>query len=187
MLIGLVTEYYTSHRYSPVRQVAHAAETGAATNIIYGLALGYQSSMFPVIFIAITVYIGYHFAGMYGIAIASLGMLGTIAVSLTMDAFGPVADNAGGIAQMAGLGPEVRKRTDALDSAGNTTAAIGKGFAIGSAAPTALALFSAFLVRSGVTVLDLLQPVVIASLFIGGLSPFIFSAITMKSVGKAAL
>jgi K(+)-stimulated pyrophosphate-energized sodium pump len=187
MLIGLVTEYYTSNRYSPVRQVARASETGAATNVIYGLSLGYQSSMLPVILIAITVYVGYHFAGMYGIAIASLGMLGTIAVSLTMDAFGPVADNAGGIAQMGDLGADVRKRTDALDSAGNTTAAIGKGFAIGSAALTALALFSAFLVRSGVSVLDLLEPTVIAALFIGGLSPFIFSAITMKSVGKAAL
>ncbi|MCH8884449.1 MAG: V-type H(+)-translocating pyrophosphatase, partial [SAR324 cluster bacterium] len=187
MLIGLVTEYYTSHRFSPVRQVARAAETGAATNIIYGIALGYQSSLFPILFIATTIYIGYHFAGMYGIAIASLGMLGTIAISLTMDAFGPVADNAGGIAQMGGLGDDVRRRTDALDSAGNTTAAIGKGFAIGSAALTALALFSAFLVRSGVHSIDLLEPIVISFLFVGGLTPFIFSAITMKSVGKAAL
>ncbi|MCZ6748655.1 MAG: V-type H(+)-translocating pyrophosphatase [SAR324 cluster bacterium] len=187
MLIGLVTEYYTSHRFSPVRQVARASETGAATNIIYGIALGYQSSLFPILFIATTIYIGYHFAGMYGIAIASLGMLGTIAISLTMDAFGPVADNAGGIAQMGGLGDDVRRRTDALDSAGNTTAAIGKGFAIGSAALTALALFSAFLVRSGVHSIDLLEPIVISFLFVGGLTPFIFSAITMKSVGKAAL
>ena len=187
MMIGLVTEYYTSNRFSPVREVARASETGAATNIIYGLSLGYQSALLPVIFIAVTVYLGYHFAGMYGIAIASLGMLGTIAVSLTMDAYGPVSDNAGGIAEMAGLGPEVRKRTDALDAAGNTTAAIGKGFAIGSAVLTALALFSAFLVRSGVDTLDLLKPVVIAALFVGALWPFIFSAITMKSVGKAAL
>ena len=187
MLIGLVTEYYTSYRWSPVREVARASETGAATNIIYGIALGHQSALLPIIFIAATVYIGYTFAGMYGIAIAALGMLGTIAIALTMDAFGPVADNAGGIAQMAGMGPEVRRRTDALDSAGNTTAAIGKGFAIGSAALTALALFSAFLVRSGVDTLDLLQPIVLASLFVGGLTPFIFSAITMKAVGKAAL
>jgi K(+)-stimulated pyrophosphate-energized sodium pump len=187
MLIGLVTEYFTSNRFSPVRQVARASETGAATNIIYGLALGYQSAMLPVLFIAVTVFLGYYLAGMYGIAIASLGMLGTIAVSLTMDAYGPVSDNAGGIAEMSALGPDVRKRTDALDAAGNTTAAIGKGFAIGSAVLTALALFSAFLVRSGVDSLDLLKPVVIAALFVGALSPFVFSAITMKSVGKAAL
>jgi K(+)-stimulated pyrophosphate-energized sodium pump len=187
MLIGIMTELYTSHRYRPVREVAHAAETGPATNIIYGLALGYQSSLFPVIFIAITVFVGYHFAGMYGIAVASLGMLGTVAVTLTMDGFGPVADNAGGIAEMSGLGEAVRKRTDALDAAGNTTAAIGKGFAIGSAALTALALFSAFLVRSNVESLNLLKPAVIAFLFVGALLPFVFTAMTMKSVGKAAL
>ena len=187
LLIGIVTEIYTSHRYKPVQQVARAAETGPATNIIYGLSLGYQSSMIPVILIAITIFIGYHFAGMYGIAIGSLGMLGTVAIALTIDGFGPVADNAGGIAEMAGLGEGVRKRTDALDSAGNTTAAIGKGFAIGSAALTALALFSAFLVRSNVHTLDLLKPVVIAFLFIGALLPFAFTAMTLKSVGKAAL
>ena len=187
LVIGKVTEYYTSHRYSPVRQVANASQTGAATNIIYGLSLGYLSSMIPVLLIATTVYMGYHFGGMYGIAIASLGMLGTIAIALTMDAFGPVADNAGGIAEMSGLGAAVRKRTDALDAAGNTTAAIGKGFAIGSAALTALALFSAFLVRSNVQTLDMLKPSVMAFIFVGALSPFVFSAITMKSVGKAAL
>ena len=187
MLIGVLTEIYTSHRYAPVREVATASETGAATNIIYGLSLGYQSSLFPVIFIAGTVFVGYHFAGMYGIAVASLGMLGTIAIGLTIDAFGPVADNAGGIAEMAELGPEVRKRTDALDSAGNTTAAIGKGFAIGSAALTSLALFSAFLVRSGVTNLDILKPAVISMLIVGAMLPFIFTAMTMKSVGKAAM
>ncbi|HEX7927257.1 MAG TPA: V-type H(+)-translocating pyrophosphatase [bacterium] len=187
MLIGLMTEVYTSHRYKPVREVAKASETGAATNVIYGLALGYQSSLFPVIFIAITVFIGYYFAGMYGIAIASLGMLGTVAITLAMDGFGPVADNAGGIAEMSGLGEAVRKRTDALDAAGNTTAAIGKGFAIGSAALTALALFSAFLVRSNVETLNLLKPTVISFLFVGALLPFVFTAMTMKSVGKAAL
>ena len=173
MLIGVMTEVYTSHRYASVREVARASETGAATNIIYGLALGYRSALFPVIFIAITVYIGYHFAGMYGIAVASLGMLGTIAVGLTIDAFGP--------------GAVVRRRTDALDSAGNTTAAIGKGFAIGSAALTSLALFSAFLVRSQVSTLDMLKPSVIAFIFIGALLPFVFTSMTMKSVGKAAL
>ena len=187
MLIGVLTEVYTSHRYTPVRDVARASETGPATNIIYGLALGYQSSLFPVIFIAATVFVGYHFAGMYGIAVASLGMLGTIAIGLTIDAFGPVADNAGGIAEMSGLGAAVRKRTDALDSAGNTTAAIGKGFAIGSAALTSLALFSAFLVRSNVYSLDVLKPSVITLLIVGGMLPFIFTAMTMKSVGKAAM
>ncbi|MBI3993972.1 MAG: V-type H(+)-translocating pyrophosphatase [Candidatus Lambdaproteobacteria bacterium] len=187
MLIGVFTELYTSHRYSAVRELARSSETGAATNIIYGLALGYRSALFPVIFIAITVYIGYTYAGMYGIAVASLGMLGTIAIGLTIDAFGPVADNAGGIAEMGGLGPAVRKRTDALDAAGNTTAAIGKGFAIGSAALTSLALFSAFLVRSDVSTLDMLKPSVIAFIFIGALLPFIFTSMTMKSVGKAAL
>ncbi|MEE8395651.1 MAG: V-type H(+)-translocating pyrophosphatase [bacterium] len=187
LLIGVVTEYYTSHRYSPVRRLARSAETGAATNIINGLALGYWSSLLPVIFLAITVYVAYRFAGMYGIAIASLGMLGTIALGLTIDAFGPVADNAGGIAQMAGLGDNVRRRTDALDSAGNTTAAIGKGFAIGSAALTSLALFFAFLVRADVTQLNLLQPQVIAFLFVGALLPFTFTAMTMNAVGTAAL
>ena len=187
MMIGMITEYYTSSRFFPVREVAKASETGAATNIIYGLSLGYQSSLLPVVLIGATVFIGYSFAGMYGIAVSSLGMLGTIAIGLTIDAFGPVADNAGGIAEMAGLGEEVRKRTDALDSAGNTTAAIGKGFAIGSAALTSLALFSAFLVRSGVSTLDILKPSVISMLIIGAALPFIFTSMTMKSVGKAAM
>ena len=187
MLIGVATEYFTSHRFAPVRGVAKASETGAATNVIYGLSLGYMSSLAPVIFIAATVFVGYKFAGMYGIAVSSLGLLGTIAIGLTIDAFGPVADNAGGIAQMAGMGSEVRKRTDALDAAGNTTAAIGKGFAIGSAALTSLALFSAFLVRSKVDTLDMLEPAVITMLMIGAMLPFIFTAMTLKSVGKAAM
>ncbi|MDH4248650.1 MAG: sodium/proton-translocating pyrophosphatase, partial [Deltaproteobacteria bacterium] len=187
LLIGVFTERYTSHRYRPVRDVARASETGPATNVIYGLALGYQSSVLPVTFIAATVYVGYQFAGMYGIAVASLGMLGTIAIGLTIDAFGPVADNAGGIAEMGGMGEKVRKRTDALDAAGNTTAAVGKGFAIGSAALTSLALFSAFLVRSDVKSLDVLKPAVISFLIFGGMLPFVFTAMTMKSVGKAAM
>jgi K(+)-stimulated pyrophosphate-energized sodium pump len=187
ILIGLVTEFYTSHRFAPVRAVALASETGAATNILYGLALGYQSSLLPVIFIAIAVFVGYYFAGMYGIAVAALGMLSTLAIGLTIDGFGPVGDNAGGIAEMSGLGAHVRRRTDALDAAGNTTACVGKGFAIGSAALTSLALFSAFLVRSGVTAMDILKPASIAFLIVGAMLPFIFMAMTMKSVGRAAM
>ncbi|HET9238469.1 MAG TPA: V-type H(+)-translocating pyrophosphatase [Oligoflexus sp.] len=186
LLIGIVTEFYTSHAYKPVREVADASQSGPATNIIYGLALGYKSSVIPVIAIAITVYVSWTLAGMYGIAIAALGMISTIATGLTIDAYGPVSDNAGGIAEMAELGPEVRRRTDLLDAAGNTTAAIGKGFAIGSAVLTALALFSAFLVRSNMYALDLLSPLVFAGLLIGGVLPFLFTAQTMKGVGIAA-
>lgn len=188
MLIGLVTEYYTSHRYGPVREVADASQTGAATNIIYGLSLGYNSSVLPMILIAVTVVIGVSFAGMYGIAMAAIGMLGTIAVGLTIDAYGPVSDNAGGIAEMAEMGKDIRKRTDALDAAGNTTAAIGKGFAIGSAALTSLALTSAFLTRAHITPeqIGLTNPTVLAGLLVGAALPFAFSAMTMRSVGKAA-
>lgn len=191
LAIGLITEFYTSHRYSPVRQVADASKTGAATNIIYGLALGYNSAVLPMLLIAISVVIGYSFAGMYGIALTAIGMLGTIAVGLTIDAYGPTSDNAGGIAEMAEMGKDIRKRTDALDAAGNTTAAIGKGFAIGSAALTSLALTSAFITRARTvdptfTVIDLLSPTVLAGLLVGGALPFAFSAMTMKSVGKAA-
>ncbi|MCS6983626.1 MAG: V-type H(+)-translocating pyrophosphatase [Leptospiraceae bacterium] len=192
LLIGLVTEYYTSHSYTPTREVAGAAQTGAATNIIYGLALGYQSALVPVLLLIITMAISNLLAGMFGIAIAALGMLSTIAIGLTIDAYGPVSDNAGGIAEMAELGKEVRHRTDKLDAAGNTTAAVGKGFAIGSAALTALALFSAFIVRSEVSSgrsfsLNILDPYVFGGLMWGALLPFLFSALTMKSVGKAAL
>jgi K(+)-stimulated pyrophosphate-energized sodium pump len=191
LLIGLITEYFTSHRYSPVREVANASQTGAATNIIYGLALGYNSSVIPMILIAITATIGFSFAGMYGIAMAAIGMLGTIAVGLTIDAYGPVSDNAGGIAEMAEMGKDIRKRTDALDAAGNTTAAIGKGFAIGSAALTGLALTSAFLTRAAqakpeLNTINLTDPAVLAGLMLGAALPFSFSAMTMKSVGKAA-
>ncbi|HYX35455.1 MAG TPA: V-type H(+)-translocating pyrophosphatase [Oligoflexus sp.] len=186
LLIGVVTEYYTSHAYKPVREVADASQSGPGTNIIYGLALGYKSSVIPVIAIAVTVYVSWTLAGMYGIAIAALGMISTIATGLTIDAYGPVSDNAGGIAEMSELGPEVRRRTDLLDAAGNTTAAIGKGFAIGSAVLTALALFSAFLVRSNMHSLDLLSPLVFSGLLIGGVLPFLFTAQTMKGVGIAA-
>lgn len=190
LLIGLITEFYTSHRYKPVREVADASKTGSATNIIYGLALGYNSAVIPMLLIAISVVIGYAFAGMYGIALTAIGMLGTIAVGLTIDAYGPTSDNAGGIAEMAEMGKDIRKRTDALDAAGNTTAAIGKGFAIGSAALTSLALTSAFLTRAqagGKTLsLEITDPHVLAGLLVGGALPFAFSAMTMKSVGKAA-
>ena len=186
LLIGYVTEYYTSHAYKPVKEVADASKTGAATNIIYGLALGYKSSVVPVIAVAIAVYVSWMSAGMYGIAIAALGMISTIAIGLTIDAYGPVSDNAGGIAEMAELGEDVRNRTDLLDAAGNTTAAIGKGFAIGSAVLTALALFAAFLVRSNMETLNLLSPLVFSGLLIGGVLPFLFTAQTMKGVGIAA-
>jgi K(+)-stimulated pyrophosphate-energized sodium pump len=186
LAIGLITEYYTSHRYSPVREVADASQTGAATNIIYGLSLGYNSSVLPMFIMAITVVIGFSFAGMYGIAMAAIGMLGTIAVGLTIDAYGPVSDNAGGIAEMAEMGKDIRKRTDALDAAGNTTAAIGKGFAIGSAALTSLALTAAFLTRADLPTINMLDPIVMAGLFVGASLPFAFSAMTMRSVGKAA-
>ena len=193
MFIGIITEYYTSHSYQPVREVADASNTGAATNIIYGLALGYKSSLLPVALLIVTIAVSNILAGMYGIAIAALGMISTIAIGLTIDAYGPVSDNAGGIAEMAELGKEVRNRTDSLDAAGNTTAAIGKGFAIGSAALTSLALFAAFITRSKLQITDgsldkieLLDPLVFAGLLLGALLPFIFSALTMKSVGDAA-
>jgi K(+)-stimulated pyrophosphate-energized sodium pump len=186
LFIGYVTEFFTSHSYSPVREVADASKTGAATNIISGLSLGYKSSVIPTVTIAIVVYVSWTYAGMYGIAMAALGMISTIATGLTIDAYGPVSDNAGGIAEMCELEKTVRERTDILDAAGNTTAAIGKGFAIGSAVLTALALFAAFLTRAQVDVLDMLDPLVFAGMFVGATLPFLFTAQTMQAVGRAA-
>lgn len=186
LAVGIITEYYTSHSYSPVREIAEASKTGSATNIIYGLSLGYKSSVAPVLLLSITTFLSWHYAGMYGIAIAAIGMISTIAVGLTIDAYGPVSDNAGGIAEMAELEKTVRERTDILDAAGNTTAAIGKGFAIGSALLTALALFAAFLTTSGLSSLNILNPLVFTGLMVGAMLPFFFTAMTMLGVGRAA-
>ena len=191
LLIGHITEYYTSEEKKPARQIAEQSETGTATNIIHGLAVGMESCAAPMVLIAFGTLTAHHLAGVYGIAIAAVGMLSTLGISLGVDAYGPVADNAGGLAEMSDCDPEVRQRTDKLDAVGNTTAAIGKGFAIGSAALTALALFvtyqAAVTAASGKTLtIDLLEPKVIAGLFLGGTCAFLFSALTMKAVGRAA-
>ena len=187
-LIGFITEYYTSHSYAPVREVAQSCETGAATNIIYGLALGYRSAILPVSLLAIVVYVSFWLGDMYGVALAALGMLANLSTCLAIDVYGPICDNAGGIAEMSELPENVRDVTDALDAAGNTTAAIGKGFAIGSACLVGLALFGAFVTRSGLAVTDvsLVSPLIFASLIFGAMVPYWFSAMTMKSVGQAA-
>lgn len=188
-IIGFITEYYTSHSYKPVRTVAQSTETGAATNIIMGLALGYHSAIAPATIIAFVVFVAFSVLGMYGISLSALGMLATLATCLSIDVFGPVCDNAGGIAEMAGCHEDVRAKTDSLDAAGNTTAAIGKGFAIGSAALVSLALFGAFTTKTnwldeyGV---NILRPVAFMFLIIGAMLPYWFTAMTMKSVGKAA-
>jgi len=195
LTIGLLTEYYTSHSYAPVRELAQSCKTGAATNMIYGIALGFKSAIIPVIVLALVIYFSFDLCDMYGVSLAAIGFLSNLATGLTIDVYGPVCDNAGGIAEMAELHPGVREKTDALDAAGNTTAAIGKGFAIGSAALVSLALFGAFVTRIGNASggeifsngVNMLEPLTFAFLIVGGMIPFAFAALTMKSVGMAAM
>ena len=198
-IIGLATEYYTSYSYSPTRKISESSQTGAATVIISGIATGMMSTLIPVACVSVAILLAYWFAGFYGVALAGVGLLSTLGITLATDAYGPVADNAGGIAEQAKLDPQVRERTDALDALGNTTAATGKGFAIGSAALTSLALLAAYSVTAGLiqigsdgkliaggTGINLLQPQVLVGLVIGAMLPFIFSALTMQAVGRAA-
>src|SRR6056297_2779226 len=186
VLIGFITEIYTSSAYKPVQQIAASTETGYATTILSGIAVGMKSTVIPVLLICTAILVSYFFSGLYGIACAAVGMLSITGMSLSVDAYGPIADNAGGIAEMSDLDPEVRKITDKLDAVGNTTAAMGKGLAIGSAALTALALFAAYAQAVELAVIDLNNPNVMVGLFIGGMLPFLFSALTIRAVGRSA-
>jgi len=187
IIIGLSTEYYTSYSYKPTQQVAETSQTGAATVMISGIATGMISTVVPLIAVGVTIIVAYELAEFYGVALAGVGLLSTLGITLATDAYGPVADNAGGIAEQAQLDPEVRERTDALDALGNTTAATGKGFAIGSAALTSLALLAAFAIEAEIAAIDLLDHKVIVGVLFGAMLPFLFSAFTMKAVGRAAM
>merc|ERR1719399_2142200 len=187
MIIGASTEYYTSNKYSPTKDLAQSCEYGPAPNIIKGLALGYMSNIIPIICLCATVLVAFNFAAMYGVALSAIGMLGCLPIALSIDGYGPISDNAGGIAEMSNIHEDTREHTDDLDAAGNTTAAIGKGFAIGSACLVALALYGAFVIRLHVTKgVNVLEPITFAFLLIGAMVPYWFAALTMKSVGKAA-
>jgi len=187
VLIGVITEYFTGYGKRPVKGIARQSLTGAATNIIAGLSTGMFSTAIPIIIIAASIIAAFHFGGLYGIAIAAVGMLSNTGIQLAVDAYGPISDNAGGIAEMSNLPKEVRQKTDRLDAVGNTTAAIGKGFAIGSAALTALALFGAFMTAANIRTIDISKASVMAGLFVGGMLPFLFSALAMSAVGRAAM
>ena len=186
IVIGSATEYYTSYEYSPTKKVSEASQTGAATVMISGIATGMMSTLIPVIAIGITILVAFQLAGFYGVALAGVGLLSTLGITLATDAYGPVADNAGGIAEQAELDPQVRERTDALDALGNTTAATGKGFAIGSAALTSLALLAAYAIAAKIEIINLLSHTTLVGLLVGAMLPFLFSAFTMKAVGRAA-